>query len=196
MQEAHCLACNAEMSMSADVLRETSRFDVPMTFFVLRTRSPRLAWTGVPCGVAVLVFVAYALPFFGFLASLALPCITHAARRYLWPEASGTQSIIWSLMAWAGLWLPALLGIFALVTAGSEMVGGLTVSTMWLVMPLCAPDNLNALLLPALAAAVTCLAGLLGAAATRRGWTWVAAAWLAPWMHYLISAQIPHEFFC
>jgi hypothetical protein len=167
-----------------------------MTFSVLRNPSARLARTGVPCGIAVLVFIAYALPFFGFFASLSLPFVTHAARRHLWPEAPRAHSIVWSLLGWAGLWLPALLSTFALVSAGSEEVGGLKVSTMWLVMPLCAADSLNAVLLPALAAAAACLAGLLGAAATRRGWPWVAAAWLAPWVHYLISTQIPHEFFC
>ncbi len=167
-----------------------------MTFFVLRTRSPRLARAGVPCGIAVLVFTAYALPLIGFLASLSLPFVTHAARRYLWPETSRAHSIVWSLMAWVGLWLPALLSLFALVSTGTEVVVGPRVSTMWLVMPLCAPDNLNALMLPALMAAVFCLAGLLCAAATRRAWPWVAAAWLAPWVHYLVFSQIPHEFFC
>lgn len=167
-----------------------------MTFLVLRNPSARLARTAVPFGIAVLVFIGYALPFFGFFASLSLPFVTHAARRYLWPEAPRAHSVIWSLMGWAGLWLPALLSIVALVSAGSEEVNGLQASTMWLVMPLCVPDTLNAVLLPALAAAVTCLVGLEGAAATRRVWPWVAAAWLAPWVHYLVSTQIPHEFFC
>ena len=148
------------------------------------------------CGIAGLVFVAYAVPFLGFLASLCLPFVTHKARRWLWPEATSGLSIAWSVMAGVGLWLPGLLSLFTPMLAGSEEGGGFEASTLWLVMPLCAPDNLAAVLLPALAAAVTCLAGLLGAVATRRGWPWVAAAWLAPWVHQLVFTQFPHEFIC
>lgn len=147
-------------------------------------------------GVALLVFITYALPFFGLLASLSLPLVTHRARRYLWPETPSGYSIAWSVMALVGLWLPGLLTISTPMLAGPEEGGGWEVSTLWLVIPLCAPDNLNAVLLPALAATATCLAGLLGAAATRRGWPWVVAAWLAPWAHQVVFAQIPHEFFC
>ncbi len=167
-----------------------------MTFFALRNPPARLAQTGVPCGIAVLVFIAYTLPFLGFFASLSLPFVTHAARRYLWPEAPRALSIAWSLLGWAGLWLPALLSTYALVSTGSEEGGGFEVSTVWLLMPLCAPDSLNAVLLPALAAAAACLAGALGTTATRRGWPWVAAAWLAPWVHYLVATRIPGDFFC
>ncbi len=146
-------------------------------------------------GIAVVVFLAYALPLLGFLASLSLPFLTHAARRHLWPEARPASSIAWSLMGWAGLWAPALLGLVAgMVTAPED--GGSAVSTMWLVIPLCTPDGLLAVLLPALAAAVTCLAGLLGAVATRCGWTWVAAAWIAPLAHDLVLNQISHNFLC
>ena len=167
-----------------------------MTPFLLSNPSARFTRPGVLFGIAMLVFVAYALPFLGLLVSLALPFVTHTARGYLWPDAPSGHSITWSLMAWAGLWLPSLLSIFTQVFAGSEGGGGLEVSTLWLVMPLCAPDSLNAVILPALAAAATSLAGLLGAVTTRRAWPWIVAAWLAPWVHQLVSAQIPHEFFC
>lgn len=167
-----------------------------MTLSLPRNPSARLARAGVIFGLAMLVLIAYALPFFGLLASLCLPFVTHASRRHLWPDASNTHSITWSLLAWVGLWLPGLLSVFTPVFAGSEGDGGLEVSTVWLVIPLCAPDSLNAVLLPALAAAVTCLAGLLVTVAARWGWPWVAAAWLAPWVHYLVFTQIPHEFFC
>lgn len=175
--------------------RSVSRFDVSMTLSLLRNPSARMARTGVVLGIAVLVLFAYALPFLGFLASLCIPVVTHKARRYLWPATLRNQSIAWSVVAWAGLWLSGLVSIFAPVLSGSEG-GGLEASTLWLVMPLCAPDNLGAVLLPALAAAVTCLAGLLGAVATRRAWPWVAAAWLAPWVHQLVFVQMPHEFIC
>ena len=173
--------------------RPVSPFDVSVMLSLLRNSSERLARTGVVCGVALLVFIAYALPLLGFLASMCIPFLTHKARRHLWPETLRDQSIAWSVVAWVGLWLSGLISTIAPVLAGPGEGGGFEASTLWLVMPLCAPDSLNAVLLPALAAAVTCLAGLLGAVATRRAWPWVAAAWLAPWVHYLVFAQIPHE---
>ena len=163
-----------------------------MTLFLPRNPSARLAQTGLVFGIAMLVLIAYAMPFVGLLTSLCLPFVTHTSRRHLWPEASNTYSIVWSLLAWAGLWLPGLVDFFtpAFYAAGVE------VSTTWLIIPLCGPTGLSAVLVPALAAAVTCLAGLLGAVVTRRGWSWVVAAWLAPWVHYLVFSQLPHEFFC
>ncbi|MGL5808933.1 MAG: hypothetical protein ACRCYQ_03210 [Nocardioides sp.] len=165
-----------------------------MTLPTLPTPSARAARTEVLCCIAALVFVSYAVPFFGPLASLSLPFATHAARRHLWPQASRGYSVAWSVMAWAGLWLSGLLGALA-VSAGPEG-GQFETSTLWLVVPLCAPDNLTAVLLPAVAAAAISAAGLFGALATRCGWLWVAAAWLAPWVHYLVFTQIPHQFVC
>lgn len=143
-------------------------------------------------GIAILVLVAYAAPFFGLVASLCIPFVTHMFRRHLWPEASNIHSISWSLLAWVGLWLPAVVGF---ITPGF-FADGVDVSTSWLIIPLCAPTALSAVVVPALAATVTCLAGLLGAVVTRRGWLWVVAAWLAPWVHYLVFLQLPHEFLC
>lgn len=143
-------------------------------------------------GLVLIVATAYALPLLGLLFSVVLPLATHASRRHLWPDASQGLSLIWSLLAWAGLWLPGFIDLFTpvFVTAGAE------VSTTWLIIPLCAPSGSAAVLIPALAAAVCCLAGLLGALATRTGWLWVAGAWLAPWVHSLVFSQVPHEFFC
>ena len=172
------------------------RLDASMTLSLLRNPPARVALAGAIFAITTLVFIAYAVPFFGLFASLALPFVTHSSRRYLWPQASDASSKAWSVLAWVGLWLPALLSFFTPMFAGSDEGGGVEASTLWLVMPLCAPDSLNALLLPAVAAAVTCLVGLSGAVAIRRGWLWVAAAWLAPWAHQLLFSQIPHEFFC
>ena len=172
------------------------RLDAFMTLSLLRNPPARVARAGVLLGVTAWVFIAYALPFLGLFASLGIPFVTHSSRRYLWPQASDATSKAWSVLAWVGLWLPALFTFFTPMFAGSEEGGGPEASTLWLVMPLCAPDSLNALLLPAMAAAVTCLAGLSGAVAIRRGWLWVAAAWLAPWVHQLVFSQIPNEFFC
>ena len=124
-----------------------------------------LARTGVLFGVAMLVFIGYALPFFGLFASLCIPFLTHTARRYLWPEAPIAYSIAWSLTAWAGLWLPGVFSIFTPVVAGPRgTVGWRSRPRGWSYR--FAPHSLNAVLLPALAASATCLAGLLGAVAT------------------------------
>ena len=163
-----------------------------MTFSVPRNPPAFLARTGIVVGIALVVLIAYALPLFGLLASLCLPLATHASRRHLWHEASITSSVVWSLVAWAGLWLPGLVDLFTPAFSAA----GVEVSITWLIIPLCAPSGLNAVLLPALAAALTCLAGLLAAVATRRGWPWVVAAWLAPWVHYLALSWISHDFFC
>ena len=154
--------------------------------------SARQARSGVAFGIAALVLVGYATPLLGPLVCLGLPFLTHSLRRRLWPEASIGRSIAWSLLAWVGLWLPGLVGLFTQVFSPA----GVEVSTSWLLIPLCAPQNIGAVLLPAMAAALTCLAGLMGAVRTRRGWWWVAAAWLAPWVHSLVFSRLPHEFFC
>jgi hypothetical protein len=163
-----------------------------MTSLLPHNPLARSAQTAVVLGVTIVVFIAYTVPFFGLVASLCIPFVTHTSRRHLWPEASNVYSIAWSLLAWAGLWLP---GVFGLFTSGSSAAGD-PVSTTWLIIPLCAPTGLSAVVVPALAASVTCLAGLIGAAVTGRGWSWVVAAWLAPWVHYLVFSQLPHEFLC
>jgi len=181
-----------ELSTSTEAPAAGPAFDAFMILNLPRNPSARPTRTGLVIGLVLVVLIAYAVPFIGLLASLGLPLATHTSRRHLWPEASNIHSMTWSLLAWVGLWLPGLVDFFtpALYTAGVE------VSTTWLIIPLCAPSDSNAVLIPALASAVTCLAGLLGAVATRRGWPWVAGAWLAPWVHYLVFSQLPHEFFC
>src|SRR5687768_7941984 len=124
-----------------------------MTSSPLRTQPARLARAGLLCGIAMMVFIAYALPFIGFLPSMGLPFMTHKFRHYLWPQTSQGSSLAWSVMAWAGLWVAGLLSIVTPVLDGPGEGGEFEVSTQWLVIPLCAPDSLNAVLLPALAAA-------------------------------------------
>ncbi len=77
--------------------------------------------------------------------------MTHTLSRYLWPQASSAHSIGWSLLAWAGLWLPDLVGIFT----SAFNADGVDISTTWLIIPLCAPTGFSAVRVPALAAAVT-----------------------------------------
>lgn len=62
--------------------------------------------SAVVLGIATLVVIAYALPFYGFPISLCLPVVTHKARHLLWPDASRTASKSLSVAAWVGLWMP------------------------------------------------------------------------------------------
>ncbi len=169
-----------------------SRLAGSMTLILPRPPPARLARAGVVGGVALVVFIAYAVPFFGLLASLCLPFVTHGSRRHLWPDASDRSSIVWSILAWAGLWLPGLVDFFTTILGDA----GVEVSTMWLVLPLCAPTGPGAVLLPALVAAMTGLAGLLRTVVTRGGWSWVVACWIAPWVHHLVFSQLSSDFIC
>lgn len=155
-----------------------------------------MARPGVLAGITLLVLVSFVVPFFGVVISLALPFATHAARHQLWRKASTAASLGWSWIAWAGLWWPGLLSIFAPFDGSEGEGGGMVVSTIWLVIPLCAPAGLAAVLLPAVAVAAISLTGLLGATATERVWAWVAALWLAPWVHHAVFSLVGPEYIC
>ena len=154
----------------------------------------RLARPGVIVGITLLALISFAVPFFGVLISFALPLATHAARRLLWHKESTSSA--WSWIAWAGLWWPGVLSIFAPFGGSEGEGGGMVVSTVWLVLPLCGPEGLAAVVLPALAVDATALVGLLGAVVTHRAWAWVAALWLAPWVHHLVYSGLGPEFVC
>jgi hypothetical protein len=142
--------------------------------------------------IAAVAGCAYAIPLIGLPLSLILPLLTHRLRRYLWSPVPSRSSLIWSLVAWAGLWWPALLGLFTPLLSWA----GIEISTSWLIIPLCGPDNLAAVIVPALAAAVVCALGAAGASVIRHPWPWVLTAWLAPWAHQLTLALLPHEMIC
>ena len=171
-------------------------FDEAMTTSPPPSRTARLARPGVVLGITLLVLACFLVPFFGVLTSVVLPLATHAARRQLWPKESTGASSAWSWIAWAGLWWPGVLSIFAPFDWSEGEGGGLVVSTVWLVMPLCGPVGIAAVVLPAVAVAATSLIGLLGAAATQRVYTWVAALWLAPWVHHAVYSLLGPEYIC
>ena len=159
----------------------------------LRARSTQTVALG---GITVLVLIAFVVPFLGLAISLSLPFATHAARRYLWRDSSATASKVWSWVAWTGLWWPGVLSLFAPFGGSEGEGGGLVVSTIWLVIPLCMPAGVAPILLPAALVAVLSLAGLLGAATARRAWPWAAALWLAPWAHHLVFSLVGPEYIC
>lgn len=142
--------------------------------------------------LAVPVLLAFSIPLLGVIASLLLlPLIAHRVRRRLWPLSSTRATIAWSVAALVGLWLPALLTLFS---QGAIPVGG---ATVWLLIPLCAPAQLSTLIVPALAATATVLAGAGVSALSRHPWPWVVGAWMAP-MAYLVTSQwlVDGTFFC
>ena len=155
-----------------------------------------MARPAILSGITVLVLVSFVVPVFGSMLSFALPIATHAARNHLWRQASSAASSAWSWIAWAGLWWPGILSIFAPFDGAEGEGGGMVVSTIWLVMPLCAPVGLAPVLLPAVAVALTSLLGLLSATAMQRAWPWVAALWLAPWVHHVVFSLVGPEYIC
>jgi hypothetical protein len=150
------------------------------------------ARAGVFAGAVLLALLTYAAPFYGVALSLALPVVTHLGRRQLWPAASRRTSLLCSLLAWVGLWLPAI----ADFSTPLFHEAGFQVSTTWLMIPLGGPDILTAWFVPAVAAAAVCALGLVGAMVNGRPWAWLAAAWLAPWVHLGVFSLMPTEFVC
>jgi hypothetical protein len=122
--------------------------------------------------------------------SVALPVLTHQFRRYLWPSVTPRTSLVFSVLAWVGLWLPGLFGFFTPLFYAA----GIEISTSWLIIPLAGPDRMAAVLGPAFAATGVMMLGLLISALIRRPWPWVLAAWLAPWVHQAVLSLIPHQF--
>ncbi len=167
-----------------------------MTTSPLTVPSGRTVRPGTVVAISLMIALAYAIPLIGPVASLALPFALHAWRRQLWPDASGRSSRAWACAAWVGLWTPALLFLTAVLVTGED-VAGADVSTAWLLLPLCAPSGLDAVLLPALVAGGTVLLAVLAGATSRGGGRWVVAgAWLAPWAHHLVLTQTGQGFVC
>ena len=151
-----------------------------------------LARAGVFAAAVLLALLTYAAPFYGFAISLALPVVTHRGRRFLWPATSRQTSLVCSLLAWVGLWLPAIVDFSTPLFFNA----GVQISTSWLIIPLCGPDSLAAWFLPAAAAAAVCAGGLAWAMVHGRPWAWLVAAWLAPWVHQVVLSLMSTEFVC
>lgn len=137
--------------------------------------------------LAVPGVLAFTVPPFGFLASFLLPVLAARVRPRLWPRTSRIVGHLCAALVLAGLWLPALLALLSTGRLGFE-------STVWLVVPLCAPSG-AALIAPALAAAVTYLAGLTLSLVSCRPWPWVLGAWGAP-VAYWAASSWPVDFSC
>ena len=152
-------------------------------------RFSRLAW----CAIVGLVFLGYGLPFFGFWLSFAVPIAVHLLRRELW-GAAASRSPLLAVLVWVGLWLPAL--SYSL-TGWYWALTGRDLSTAWLPLPLCGPENMVVgTLVPALAAVVVFAVGLTLSILARRPWIVIIGAWLAPWAHELTFTAVVPEWIC
>jgi len=143
--------------------------------------------------LTALLLGTYSVPFLGIFLSLLLPVVTHRYRRLLWPAVVRRTSIIVSLLAWLGLWWPALVYFLT----GFSLMASVEQSTAWLLIPLCGPVAPGATIGPATGAALVGLLGLVVAVGWRRPWPWIAGAWAAPWVHQVVLLSLPnHEFVC
>jgi hypothetical protein len=144
-------------------------------------RTPMALWTA--CALLVLsVAVAYGIPFLGFwLSPLMILLIAIYLRGVLWPTATRSDAVRAGVLAVIGLWLPAVLT---------------EASTRWLIMPLCGPMELVALVLPAATAVLVVAAGVTLSAVQRTPWFWVVAMWLAPWAHMAVFSVLSPEIVC
>jgi hypothetical protein len=142
--------------------------------------------------VVALVAVAYGAPFVGVWISLLIPFALHRGRHRLWGAAAPRQLRV-ALLAWVGLWLPAISYFF---TGWYWALTGRDLSTAWLLLPLCGPDNGAGLIVPALAATAIYAAGFVASILRRQPWLVVAGAWLAPWAHELAFAATTAHMIC
>jgi len=147
-------------------------------------RGPQLALSAVIVGG---VLVGYGLPFRGFWLSLFVPFVLYFTRRELWGAAAPRGRLL-AVLVWVGLWLPAVSYFF---TGWYWVLTGDEISTAWLLIPLCGPNNVVvATWVPALVATVMFASGLAVSIYLRRPWVVAVAAWLAPWAHQLTFTAV------
>jgi hypothetical protein len=140
--------------------------------------------------LAVVGVAAFTVPGLGFLASLTLPFLAQAHRQLLWPRISSATSWICSSLTVVGLWWTSLV-IFLPMDLPFDG------DTFWLIVPLCAPDNVSTWLIPALVASAACTAGLAATAWLHCPWPWMLGAWLAPVAYEAaMGGLVPTAFFC
>ena len=139
------------------------------------------------------VFLGYGVPFLGIVLSLVAPIVVYLGRRELW-DVGVPRAPLLAVLLWIGLWLPAISYFF---TGWYWTLTGRDLSTAWLLMPLCGPENIVVgTLIPALAAAVVFAVGLKVSAVMDRPWLVIVAAWLAPWAHELAFTTVVPQMIC
>ena len=142
--------------------------------------------------LVVVSAAAYALPLYGLPISLCLPILAVSFRQQLWEGSTRRLCLLCGVLAWVGLWWPAIVGF----VTGWVLGAAEPISTAWLLIPLCGPDGPGVIALPALVAGLVNATGLVASVVARQPWLWVAAAWVAPWAHHLVLAALPHQYIC
>ena len=138
------------------------------------------------------VLVAYGLPFFGIWLSAVILLAVHLRRRRLCGAGAPRRPLL-AVLVWLGLWLPA---ISYSLTGWYWEVAGRDLSTAWLLLPLCGPEGMAGLVVPAVVATLVFAAGLAASVVRANPWMAVAAAWIAPWSHELALVALGSEMVC
>lgn len=134
------------------------------------------------------------IPFLGFFASLVLALsLVPQAGASLWRPARFPRQAV-GFLGFAAMWLPAFLAFFGVSYAlwgegGADRVG----STVWLFIPLCAPEQpfVSTLVATAVYVAGAALSGVV-----HRPWPWVLGALLAALSYDLVLFVLSVEFIC
>lgn len=134
------------------------------------------------------------LPFLGVFASLvlALSLVPQAGARLWRPARFPRQGV--AFLGFTAMWLPALLAFFGVFYAlwgedGADRVG----STVWLSIPLCAPEQPFA---STLVASAVYVAGAALSGVVHRPWPWVLGALLAALSYDLVLFVLSVDFIC
>lgn len=154
-----------------------------------------------PLAVAALCLpvLGFWLPFLGFFASLALALnVVPRAGARLWAPARGRRQRV-ALLGFGAMWLPAVLalsgvflrGIFS-STLGHE-VSAHVGNTAWLLIPLCAPEQI---IMPTLAASAVYVAGAGLSGLLHHPWPWVLGALLSALSYDLVLVMFSIVFSC
>ena len=131
-------------------------------------------------GVATLSLpvLGFWLPLLGFLVSLALVLrLVPWAGPRLWTPAGGRRRGV-ALLGFGAMWLPAALAFLGVLYPNDDFG-----STAWLLLPLCAPEQVIA---PTLTASAVYVAGAALSGVLRRPWPWVLGALLSALSYDLV----------
>ena len=134
------------------------------------------------------------LPLLGLFASrsLVLRVVPGAGAR-LWGPSGGERRAV-ALLGFGAMWLPAVLAVLGVFYAllgeeGAERVG----NTFWLLLPVCAPEQL---LVPTLVASAVYVAGAALSGLVHSPWPWVLGALLSALSYDLALHVLSADLIC
>lgn len=134
------------------------------------------------------------LPFLGLVAScvLALTVVPAAGAR-LWGAGRGSRRGV-ALLGLIALWLPAVLAFSGVLYPAFGADGDYPLgSTAWLLLPLCAPEQV---VLPTLVATAVHVTGAAVSGAVRRPWPWLLGSLLSALSYDLVILVLSIDSVC